>query len=283
MIDVTSRRLPFAFPPPLAPVSAGQYTAFKVSLGVIIAVLLTFGPYTGFVAFAGRLYLEGRLHEVVGDHFATLRAASIVFALALALLPRLAVVWAPILTLVFGLLNHYCASLTPTLWSYNAHLNLFVAGVAVVETAARWRVKEIDQVWVERLFAFAQVYVAVFYFQSGLAKVVHGGVEWLTTGRAGWIFAIEMGTDLGRRMAEYPLLFPVGSTAIVVFELLFLPLFLTGRFRRFLVLGATGLHLTIWATFDISFWHLWLLYPALFLRDLLPQAETASLVRQTIN
>jgi hypothetical protein len=236
-------------------------------------------PYSDFVSFAGRLYLEGRANEVVGDHFSALRVASIGFALALALLPRLAIVWAPALTLVFGLLNHYCASLTPSLWSYNAHLNLFAAGVALVEVASRARGQAIDLVWVERLFAFAQLYVAVFYFQSGLAKVVHGGMEWLTSGRAAWIFAIEMGTDLGRWMAGYPLLFALGSTVIVVFELLFLPLFLTGRFRRFLLIGATSLHLTIWAVFDISFWHLWLLYPALFLHDLLPQARTARVGR----
>lgn len=67
---------------------------------------------------------------------------------------------------------------------------------------------------------------------------------------------------------------------ILIFELLFLPLLLTGKFRRLLATGAIGLHFAVWAVFDILFWHLWLLYPALRLHDLLLQARPAILGHQ---
>jgi len=120
----------------------------------------------------------------------------------------------------------------------------------------------------DRLIQFCKCYVLTFYLQSGLSKLIFAGTAWLLSGRTAWVFALEMGTNIGRILANYPVIFSIGSFLIVAFEILIAPLYLIGFHRKYLIIGAITLHLSVFLVMGISFWHMWLLYPVIFYDDL---------------
>jgi hypothetical protein len=178
----------------------------------------------------------------------------------------------------FFVLNGYLAAVYPQLWSYNSHLNLFLATAATADTTAaltlqdplgrrarRRRVDEVELRSQSLALAFMQLATSLVYFQSGMSKVIYGRGEWVRSGRTLRGSVAILGTRLGRRFMRSRRAFVLLSWATVLFEVGHLPaLVLAWRRRRLLALGAVGFHAGVKAFMDISFWHLWWLYPALF-------------------
>jgi hypothetical protein len=171
-------------------------------------------------------------------------------------------------TAAYGRLNQHVVAFFPATWSYNSHLNLYMAVVAFTDGAGH-RAGRDDQAAGDRIASLAmalmQTGVGAIYLQAGFSKLRHGGWEWIRTGRTLRGSVALMGTPLARRWLRDENAARVVSAASVAFELLFLPALLSGKVDRRL-LGAAGVafHVGTWLIFRISFWQLAALYPALF-------------------
>ncbi|WP_308538881.1 hypothetical protein [uncultured Pantoea sp.] len=249
-----------------------QTNLLKVILCLIIAALLFFGPYTDFIPYSAfwSADKENALWQFICSHFIALKY--VIILLCFLSLPSTRFSFIPVtaLAVLFGLFNWFCSEDSPGgLYNYNTHLNLFITGLAVVLITVRF-FPGYQADAEKKLFQFCQCYVLTFYLQSGLSKLIFAGTTWLMTGRTAWVFALELGTDFGKFLAHYPVLFAVGSFTVVMFEILIFPLYLLNIGRKYLILGAVCLHLSVFLIMGISFWHLWMLYPAIFYPVLFP-------------
>lgn len=151
-----------------------------------------------------------------------------------------------------------------SLWSYNAHLNLFLGALSLISkdgrlpSGRRLRAEEASAV-----VASLQLYYATVYLQSGLSKLRGAGVRWVDgrTLRGAWA---ELGTAAGRQLARRGRwLAAVVSCATLFAELSSLPI-LVGfwRYRTIYGLVSLAFHLGVKYTMQISFWHLaWFAVP----------------------
>lgn len=244
----------------------------KVSLSLIIAALLFWGPYSDFVPYSAywSAHRDFWLWNFVYNNFISIKY--IIIALCFLCLPTSRYTFIPVcsLAILFGIFNWFCSVDSPGgLYNYNTHLNIFLVGLVLV-LYIRNKSEKYSPDAEEKFFQFCQCYILIFYLQSGISKIFFAGTTWLMTGRTAWVFTLELGTDFGKLLAHYPLLFAVGSFLIVAFEIIILPLYLLKVWRRPLILGMVFLHLSVFAVMGISFWHMWLLYPIVFFKDLFP-------------
>lgn len=180
----------------------------------------------------------------------------------------------------FARLSEHVVAFFPKRWSYNSHLNVFLLVLGAVDTSGHFtirsgdRSKPADDSMIQSLaLAFTQAYTGFLYLQSAVSKIKYGGVEWGTSGRTLRMSTAIMGTGLGKRLYRHDWLFKAMSVATVGFEALMLPALIFGwPNRRVVALCGLGFHLGAASVLRISFWHLWSLYPALFL---LPSPDEA--------
>jgi hypothetical protein len=240
------------------PITARRFALLRISLGLIIAVLVTFGPYGSFYTnTAAFLYEPGPLLPflpALSPSLFYLLRALVVFSSILFAGGWLLRWMAPLTALSFFVFNYYVSCFAGAQWSYNVHLNLFLF---------LWWISLKKKDSTEFVVGFMQLYVAMLYFQTGLSKLMHGGLRWFTEGETIYTNALLLGGERGAFFAQYEWLFPLAGIATALFELGFLPAYLLG-FRRLLCVAGVLFHLGIFLMLGISFWHMWLLYPALF-------------------
>jgi hypothetical protein len=111
-----------------------------------------------------------------------------------------------------------------------------------------------------------QLYVGFFYLQSAMSKLLFGGgIYWFTSARTLAVYIKLIGPPSAQWLFTYPQLLRFGCTLVGIFDLLFLPLSLTfGRLQKILALHAFLFHVLVFMILNISFWHLWILFPALY-------------------
>ncbi|EKS6735762.1 hypothetical protein ACM93F_004231 [Enterobacter ludwigii] len=249
-----------------------QTNLMKWALCLIIAALLLLGPYTDFVPYSAfwSANKSNPLWQFICTNFTPLKYVIVLLCLLSLPSTRLSFIPVTALAVLFGLFNWFCSVDSPGgLYNYNTHLNLFLAGLAVVLITVHLVPKK-QRTTEKMFFQFCQCYILTFYLQSGLSKLFFAGTTWLITGRTAWVFAMELGTDFGKYLAHYPVLFAIGSFVIVSFEIMIFPLYLLNIGRKYLILAAICLHLSVFLVMGISFWHLWLLYPVVFSPVLFP-------------
>jgi hypothetical protein len=235
-----------------------------------------FGPYGDFYAeTAGYLYEPGPLLPFLPAlspvAFYGLKLAVLALSLAFAAgaFTRLS---GPLLALAFFVFNYYVSRFGGAQWSYNVHLNLFLGVICFAEASRRLgldaRRPAAESPGAEARTAFAlgfmQLYVAVMYLQTALSKLIYGGLGWFWRGETIYTNAILLGGERGQFLAGLPGLPRTLGLLTLAFEGCFFFLFVAGVSRRALGAAAILFHLGTFAALGISFWHLWLLYPALF-------------------
>lgn len=252
----------------------------RVALGLVTAVLVSAGPYDHFfVDTAGLLYRPGSPLAFLpdfGEGYSLLRIIVIVSAVAF-----MAGLWTRVsggvLAISFLILNFYVSRFSSAPWSYNTHLNFFLIAAGFVATGRYWSIDAMrrraplpadtpgEGEIASFVVSFMQLFVGVLYFQAGLSKLRHSGLEWYLGGQTFWATAVLTGTHLGRRLAAFPALFRVGAMLGGAFELLIAFLVPLRRAGVAIVVMSSLFHLSLWLILGISFWHLWMLVPVLFL------------------
>lgn len=108
-------------------------------------------------------------------------------------------------------------------------------------------------------------YIALLFFQTGLSKLLYGGIGWFLSGDTLYVETILDGTDFGRFLTQFTWAFPLMGICVFFFELCFPFVFFLDRYRFFF--GSTILlfHFGTYLVMGISFWFLWPLYFPLYL------------------
>lgn len=257
-----------------------RLAATRASLGLVILIMVVLGPFDRFFGEMGPwLYAPRGLLTFIPvldpETYWALRALVAASALSTAL-GLATCVSSVVLALSFLVLNYYTAQFTGLSWNYDTHLNFFAIALCAGRSGARGSLDGLlgwtrpasarDAQQASFLLAFMQLYVALLYLQAGVAKLVASGLAWFTRGVTPYYFTITSGTELGRYLTQWPWIFQVFTALGGLFELASLPLLLWRRTSRAVALAAMAFHLGTYLVMDISFWHLWALYPALFLR-----------------
>ncbi|WP_437690989.1 HTTM domain-containing protein [Sorangium sp. So ce176] len=259
--------------------SLARLAAIRASLGLVILVMVLLGPFDRFFGEMGPLLYAPRgllAFTPVLDPETYWSLRVLVAASALSTLLGLATrVSTVALALSFLVLNYYTAQFTGISWNYDTHLNFFAIALCAGRSGARGSLDDLlgwtrpasarDVQQASFLLAFMQLYVALLYFQAGVSKLVASGLVWLTSGVTPYRFTITSGAELGRYLTQWPWIFQVFTALGGLFELAFLPLMLWRRSCRAVALAAMAFHLGMYLVMGISFWHLWVLYPALFM------------------
>lgn len=252
----------------------------RIFLGIVVFVLLAFGPYTEFyVKSASILYHPSTCWSAfipgMGEAFLIIKwialGASVCVALGL---------FCPystgILAISFGLINCYISNFSTDYWINNSHLNFFLIALVFCRADAHYSIRlhnsnkreipEDDSAvkYASMALAFMIAYVAVLYLQSGVSKILHGGLEWFTTGQTLYVHTLMTGTPIGHYLTKYPILFQAMTLFTAMFELGSFPFFISTRYAKWAAAAAIMFHVGTCLVMGITFWFLWALYPPLF-------------------
>lgn len=163
--------------------------------------------------------------------------------------------------------NHYCMN--------QAHLNISLVFLSFTACAARFSIdslkkgeKTINPITYEKAsfaLTFLGGYIALLFFQTGLSKLIYGGIGWFLSGDTLYVETLFDGTDLGRYLTRFQLAFPIFGIGVFFFELIFPFFFLFYRYHLIFGIILLFFHLGTYLIMGISFWFLWPLYIPLFL------------------
>jgi hypothetical protein len=226
--------------------SAKPRYSLRKSLYFVIIILLSCGPYGDFytsnpLLFTGYLYL--------GNWFFVLKYF-IIIQILLCLRYYHSKIDNILLAVAFMYFQHYITCFSTSYWITNTHLNIFLALTCLP--------KKYKSVVVR----FCQVYIAFMYFQAGLSKLLLGGISWFLYGERIWTETLLLGTPIGKYLTQWPILFmPMGWFTFIV-ELI-IPCCLL--YNKYLIIIPILFHIGTYMILGISFWFVWILFPAIFL------------------
>lgn len=164
-----------------------------------------------------------------------------------------------VVSIIFTLLHFLNSTVVPEIWNYNTHLIFFLFGLALCG-------KSPSREWSSFIIFYFKLVVCLVYFGSALSKMIHGGVEWVITGRTLQQYTALIGTDIGKFLVTYKPIVVLLSFITLAFETLFLLVLLPYKtVVKILILLAILFHCGVYICMGISFWHLWVLFPILFL------------------
>jgi uncharacterized membrane protein YphA (DoxX/SURF4 family) len=237
----------------------------RMTLGGTILVLSRLPGYGRFYAEnEAALYDTSSWLPPLGRLHGPLRTAVSVLAVLLALgVGGLATAVA--LLLAFGLLDRYSASLSPRIWNNLFHVHLFLLGYCIAQTVWRTAPREQASQIASFVLTAMQLQVGLVYFLAGLSKLRVGGLAWFTEGRTLLASTLFRGTALGWSVVGTPALRRSMAMATAVFELGAPALLLWPAMHPWLAVMALSFHLGVLLLMRISFWHLWVFFPALFI------------------
>jgi hypothetical protein len=169
------------------------------------------------------------------------------------------------LLLAFGLLDRYSASLSPRLWNNLFHVHLFLLGFCIAQAASLMAPPARASQIASFVLTAMQLQVGLVYLLAGISKLRVGGLEWFIQGRTLLASTLFRGTELGRRVVAIPAARRAMGMATAVFELGTPTLMLWPAMHPWLAVMAISFHLGVLLFMRISFWHLWVFFPALFI------------------
>ncbi|WP_156777472.1 hypothetical protein [Synechococcus sp. RS9916] len=172
-----------------------------------------------------------------------------------------------LLVIAFLFLDYYFANLTPEIWPNFFHLHFIGICCIFLEILRIFQLSEMPA----GPEVFTTVYWVIFiqisliYFFSGLSKLIHGGAAWAQNAESLHLILLMRGSSLGKSIFSHSLSRRIAGTGTIVFELLAPALLLLPN--GFLYLSVSGFlfHMTTYVFIGISFWHLWIFFPALIL------------------
>lgn len=123
------------------------------------------------------------------------------------------------------------------------------------------------------IFRFCELIVVLAYIQSGLNKVLIGGLAWLTEGTTLQIALVRQGQDAGQWLAQQSPFMPVLASASVALELAFLLYYQIKPARKFLLASAVMFHLGTLILLGIDFFHLWIFAASVAISSLISKYQ----------
>lgn len=176
---------------------------------------------------------------------------------------------------IFSLLASYSvlscnlASLTPGIFNYNTHLFWLLLLILSSDSACllsyrpqKRRFSHIHNGVALQVMCSA---LAMIYLLSMVAKFASAGPEWFTSGRAVAFALAQANSPIATWLRAHEWTPRLIAMLTGVFEWGFPIAVHVRRLRVLAVVSSLCFHLGIWFTLGISFWHLWLFFPALYI------------------
>lgn len=163
----------------------------------------------------------------------------------------------PMFTLLYATLNYYIHCFQGHYCLNHIHL---VVGLTAVSIAHFSKKPESASF----VLTFMGGYIALLFFQAGIAKLLYGGLGWFSSGDTLYVETILDGTDFGRWFTQFAWFFPLMGMAVAIFELVLPFAFLFRALHPFYGAVLLLFHLGTFVAMGISFWFLWPLYFPLF-------------------
>ena len=107
---------------------------------------------------------------------------------------------------------------------------------------------------------------ATIYYQAALSKLVVSGLDWMNSGLSIYIHMLNFNPTLATILDGSQILYRMAGWLTVLGELALATMFLFPRTRKRAAMISIAFHLMLWFVFHISFWHLWIFYPAVYFR-----------------
>ena len=169
-----------------------------------------------------------------------------------------------LIVLSFAALDFYTANFTPKIWPNLFHLHVFGTLCVLGELAPVLSpVSPIS--FSQTTIVLMQWQVGLIYFFAGVAKVIHGGIDWALKAKSLHFVVLTNGTRLGRFLLSDFRSRRAASIGALLLELLLPFLLFFPSLHPLFAFLALSFHLATYGMFGISFWHLWVFFPALFL------------------
>lgn len=265
----------------LQPCSLERVALLRVITVLIALLMLAFGPYDSMYHIdAVNIMFRAKFPFLppLGEGFIILKAITIVLGIlslfgiytryALALFT---IGYCYLNFLIHSYQNHYCMN--------QAHLNFILMALVFARTDYIFAVKKphfgtplkSEMMYASWVLTFAGTFIVLLLFQTGLSKLIYGGLGWFFSGDTLYVETIIDGTWLGRKLTAVGVFFPIAGISVAFFELGMPWLFFWKKYH--VLLGATLLifHLGTFLFMGISFWFLWPLYiPILLMADKVP-------------
>lgn len=182
----------------------------------------------------------------------------------------------PLFTLSYCTLNYYVHCFQNHYCMNQAHLNISLIVLSLAPSALRFSIdsylSENEKsaslaIYEKASFAltFLGGFIALLFFQTGLSKLIYGGIGWFLSGDTLYVETIFDGTDFGRYLTQFNWMFPLLGMGVFFLELIFPFFFLFYRYHFLFGILLLLFHFGTFLLMGISFWFLWPLYIPLFL------------------
>ena len=265
----------FFFNQPMAFIRLGLLRILTVG---ICLIMLVSGPYdtiyhTQFASIMFKAHFPFLIFPQLGEGILWLKMFTYGIGL-FALIGYLTKLTLPLFTLSYCALNYYIHCFQDHYCMNQAHLNIFLIILSLSPNAKRCSVDSFlrekpstlaDQENASFTLTFMGGYVALLFFQTGLSKLIYGGIGWFLSGDTLYVETIFDGTDFGRYLTRFSWVFPIIGISVFFLELIFPFLFFFYRYHVLFGIILLSFHFFTYLIMGISFWFLWPLYIPLFL------------------
>ena len=225
---------------------------------MVILVLLWHSPYSRgqfytknqfLFTWHGVLYLPHQCYRIL---IMITSIAAVLFGLRFA--ERISGL---ILTFGWWYLQYYSTQFSTTYWITNTHTNWIILWLTISAFC------DIPSI----VLTFTMLYVSTLYLQAGVSKLLLGGIEWFTTGRRVYMETLILGTAFGKWLVPHcQWIFRLFGYGTAVVELIVPFLLFNPVLAPWAALTLFLFHMGTYSVLGISFWFLWILYPAIYLK-----------------
>lgn len=240
-----------------------QHDGIVRTLSVFFIIWSIFGPIDASLIEFKALFLDhtiinSRLNSI--EFFWILKYFLIITSIVLIKQPASLILSG--LQLVSGSLFLYLGVVSNSLWNYNTHI--IIISILTFITSLRAETKSKNSIVQKDLVLAMSLIFAAIYYQAAISKMVVSGVDWMNSGLSIYTHLMKFNPTLSSWLDGNLILFKMAGWLTVIGELILGTLFIFQRTRRLAAVISTAFHIMLWLTLNISFWHLWIFYPAIY-------------------
>tara|TARA_B110001454_G_C12723278_1_gene436240 strand:- start:36608 stop:37405 length:798 start_codon:yes stop_codon:yes gene_type:complete len=229
-------------------------SAIVRTLSLFFVIWSIFGPIdSSLIEFKTILFGPSLLNGISFLFF--LKFCLIFSSIALVLQPRS--LWLGLIQLIAGSLLLYVGLVSNSVWNYNTHIIV----IALLTYITGLRGSEAGE---KDLVTCVSLVFATIYIQAAISKVAVSGLDWMNTGLTIYRHLLKFNPTLSAILDGNPILFQMAGWLTVIGELVLGSFFAIPKTRKLAAMLSISFHIMLWFAFNISFWHLWIFYPALY-------------------
>jgi uncharacterized membrane protein YphA (DoxX/SURF4 family) len=229
------------------------------TLSMFFIVWTFFGPIdASLIEFKSKFLGYTVLNSV--EFFWILKTVLIITSLTLLKWPRNLTLSG--IQLVSGSLFLCLGVVSDSLWNYNTHI-LIIATLTCI-SGLRVKLKQDGKTIQKDLITAVSLIFATIYIQAAVSKLVVSGLDWMNSGLSIYVHMLKFNPALSSLLDGNLILFRMAGWFTVIGELVLGSLFVIPRTRKLAAMVSISFHVMLWFAFHISFWHLWIFYPAVY-------------------